>query len=167
MAKIFPEHLPQSIIDDLLRNAERRVYEQLGKLSDRFTVYYSVPWQSHSGNSGVIDGETDFVIVHPDMGIVILEVKGGDISFDPTENQWFTTGGIKIKDPMDQGRKNHYALLDKLQALPGWDKNRYINIGHAVCFPSVFVKERILKPDLQREIILDRGDLADTECVND
>lgn len=159
MARVFPEHLPQSIIDDPLRKAERSIYEQLGKLSDKFTAYYSVPWQSHLVNSGVIDGEADFVIVHPDMGIVILEVKGGNISFDPTENQWFTTGGIKIKDPLDQGRKNHYALLDKLQALPGWDKNRYINIGHAVSFPSVFVKEKTLKPDLSRDIILDKADL--------
>jgi hypothetical protein len=161
MARIFPEHLPQSIIDDPLRNAERTVYERLGKLSNKFTVYYSVPWQSHLGYSVAIDGEADFVLVHPEIGIIVLEVKGGDISFDPTENQWFTTGGIRIKDPVDQGRKNHYALLEKLQTLPGWDANRYINIGHAVSFPSVFVKEKILKPDLSREIILDRGDLDD------
>lgn len=161
MVKIFPEHLPQSIIDDPLRNAERRVYEQLGKLTDKFTVFYSVPWQSNSINLGVMDGEADFVIVHPEMGIVVLEVKGGEISFDPTKKQWLTTGGIKIKDPVDQARKNHYALLAKLQKLPGWDKNRYINIGHAVCFPSVFVDEKILKPDLSRNIILDKGDLDD------
>ena len=161
MAKVFPEHLPQSIIDDPLRNSERRVYEQLGKLSDKFTVYYSVPWQSHLVSSGVVDGEADFVIVHPDMGIVILEVKGGDVSFNPGENQWLTTGGIKIKDPVEQGRKNHYALLAKLQELPGWDKNRYINIGHAICLPSIFVKEKTLKPDLSRDIILDKGDLDD------
>ena len=161
MAKVFPERLPQSIIDDPLRNAERMVYEQLAKLSDRYTVYYSVPWQSHLKNTGVMDGEADFIVVHPEMGIIVLEVKGGDISFDPAENQWYSTGGIAIKDPIEQGRKSHYMLLEKLQALPGWGASRYINIGHAVCFPSVFVKERILKPDLQREIILDRGDLAD------
>ena len=161
MAKIYPEHLPQSIIDDPLRNAERKVYEQLGELDNKFTVYYSVPWQSHSNYSGVRDGEADFVIVHPDMGVIILEVKGGDISYDPNEGQWYTTSGIKIKDPVEQGRRNHYALLDQLRNLPGWDNSRYINIGHAVCFPTIYVKEKTLKPDLSREIIIDKEDLDD------
>ena len=152
MAKLFPEHLPQSILDDPLRNAESRVYKHLKQLNDKFIVYYSVPWQSQLSSIGIVDGEADFVIVHPDIGILILEVKGGDISYDPNQNQWFTTGGMKIKDPIEQGRKNHYALLEKFQALPGWDKSRYINIGHAVCFPSVYVKEKSLKPDLSPSV---------------
>lgn len=161
MAKIFPERLPQSVLNDPFRSAERKVYERLGKLSDKFTVYYSVPWQTHSGITGVKDGETDFVIVHPEYGVVILEVKGGDIAYDASRNQWLTTGGIEIKDPVEQGRKSKYALLEKLQALPSWDPSRFINIGHAVCFPTVNVKERSVKPDLPREIILDRKDLDD------
>lgn len=68
-------------------------------------------------------------------------------------------GWDKHQRPGGAGPQSQYALLDRFQALPGRDANRYLNIGHAVCFPSVYVKERTLKPDIQREILLDRGDL--------
>ena len=78
MAKIYPERLPVSIHDDPKRNAERRVYAALKSLSSPYLVFYSVHWQTISNYRGMEEGEADFVITHPDKGIVVLEVKGGE-----------------------------------------------------------------------------------------
>jgi hypothetical protein len=43
--RIYPEHLPQSVLNDPQRSAECKVYDALHKMQDDFTVFYSVGWQ--------------------------------------------------------------------------------------------------------------------------
>ena len=124
MARIYPERLPESITSDPGRQAECRVYSLLKTLPDRYMIFYSVHWQAHTTTWGVSEGEADFFIVHPDMGIIVLEVKGGGIRYDASTDQWYShsEGGnvYPIKDPIDQGRRNHYNLQKKLETLPVW-----------------------------------------------
>jgi len=166
MAKIYPEHLPESIVSDPGRQAECKVYALLKTLPDRYTVFYSVHWQTGSKTWGVSEGEADFIIVHPDRGIIVLEVKGGGIRYDAVNNQWYShsVGGnvYPIKDPIEQGRRNHYNLLKKLEALPGWHVGP-INISHAVCFPDTYTRGKNLKPDLPIEMVIDRQGLEDIQ----
>jgi len=166
MAKIFPEHLPETILSDPKRKAEIIMYDALSTMESRFSVFYSVAWQAR--RDGITrDGEADFVIVHPDWGILILEVKGGGVEYHADTREWFTVDrdGIhhKIHDPVEQAKKSHYTLLDKLCDLPGWDKNRYVRIGHAVCFPHIPVPANSPKWDLPRQIIIDHNDIAEIE----
>ena len=50
--------------------AERRLYEGfLKQLDDQYVVYHSVDWVL-AGRDGPIQGEADFVIVHPEDGLV-------------------------------------------------------------------------------------------------
>lgn len=70
MAKIFPERPPQSIIDDPLRSAELRVFQVLKTLPEKFRIFYSMHWQDHHLDFGAREGEADFVIVHPDFGVI-------------------------------------------------------------------------------------------------
>jgi hypothetical protein len=118
MAKIYPERPPQSIIDDPFRNAEMKVFNVLKTLPERYRVFYSMHWQDFNEESGVQEGEADFVIAHPDMGVIVLEVKGGGISYDAEFDQWFSQSrdGVshKIKDPVGQGRRNHYEIRRNL-----------------------------------------------------
>ena len=163
MARIYPVFLPPSITEDPGRKAEWRVYSALKTLPDKYTVFYSVYWQKLADQWAAREGEADFVIVHPEQGIVILEVKGGGILYKPDVNEWYSyeRNGTPhlIKDPVEQGRKSHYALLDQLKSLPGWLPT-YINIGHAVCFPDIFLNsDQSLKPDLPRALILDSRDV--------
>lgn len=166
MARIYPEHLPESITSDPGRQAECKVYSLLKTLPDRYVVFYSVHWQAHSATWGVSEGEADFFIVHPDMGIIVLEVKGGGIRYDAFNDQWYShsEGGnvYPIKDPIEQGRRNHYNLLKKLEALPGWPVGA-INIWHAVCFPDTYTRGKNLKPDLPIEMVIDRQGLEDIQ----
>ncbi len=166
MAKIFPEHLPETILNDPKRKAEIRMYDALATMESKILVFYSVAWQAR--RDGVArDGEADFVIVHPDWGIIVLEVKGGGIEYHADSGEWFTVdrNGLhhKIHDPVEQAKKSHYTLFEKLCDLPGWDRNRYVNIGHAVCFPNIHVPANSLKLDLPRQIIIDHDDIQEIE----
>jgi hypothetical protein len=78
---MYPRRLPQSTLDDPSRAAERKVYAGLEKdLDDAYSVYYSVAWLSKTQRGTAHDGEVDFVIAHPDEGVLLLEVKGGRVT---------------------------------------------------------------------------------------
>ena len=165
MARIYPERPPESIIGDPRRNAELKVFQALSDLPNSYRVFYSMHWQGHSHNWGINEGEADFIIVHPDMGIIILEIKGGGITYDASTGEWFSQSRDgrthRITDPIDQGRRNHYEIKRKLENLPGWP-SRKLNIWNAVCFPDIYLKSgQFLKPDLPREIIIDAEDMND------
>ena len=63
--------------------AERRLYEGfLAQLDDEYVVYHSVDWVL-AGPNGPDEGEADFVVTHPELGLLALEVKGGRLHYDP------------------------------------------------------------------------------------
>jgi len=166
MARIYPERLPEHILSNPRRAAERAVFEALTQLPDSFSVYYSVAWLSRRLTGDAQDGEADFVVAHPELGVLVLEVKGGSIAYDAATGQWSSVNRhgevFHIKDPAAQARTNKYALLQKLQDMPGWSAE-WLTIGHAVVFPDTIVTNVQLRPDLPKEIILDGNSLTATE----
>ena len=167
MAICFPERLPSSITDDPSRAAECKVFDSLSQLSSKFTVFYSVAWQVRSLRNGARDGEADFIVAHPDLGVMIIEVKGGGIQYKSHEQQWYSTDRYNIqhpiKDPVQQARNSKGALLDKLRDLPDW-RDGWLTVGYMICFPDI-VYSTSLRPDLSREIVLDSGDLSNVEDI--
>src|SRR5438046_7289622 len=98
MVHIIVDHIGSEVKSP----AERRLYEMFRvQLSDEWTVFHHVPWQIRDLQGGARDGEADFVIAHPDQGILILEVKGGNIRYDGATKQWYSND-YEIKDPFDQ-----------------------------------------------------------------
>ena len=164
MAKIYPQRPSQSIIEDPKRSAEMKVFQVLKDLPDRYEIFYSMSWQDFSTQTGFYEGEADFVIIHPEKGIIILEVKGGAILYKAEVDKWYSQDREgdyhEIKDPVAQARKSHYEIKKKLENLPGWSF-RKLNIWHAVCFPNVYLRNESLKADLPREAIIDADDLND------
>ena len=80
MAVMIPERVPEHVRADAKRAAELRVYETLSdELDDRWTVFGWVTWVCRRSGGGHRDGEADFVVAHPDLGALVLEVKGGVI----------------------------------------------------------------------------------------
>lgn len=163
MAKIHPEQFPLQAQADPKRSTERRVYDVLSILPDGYTVFYSASWQVRNPHSGAQDGEADFIVAHPDQGVVILEVKGGRIRYDAGEGQWYSLDRNEvehpIKDPVQQARNSKGALLSKLRELPGWD-SRYLTIAYMVVFPDVVAGSSALRPDLPRELLIDSTDMS-------
>lgn len=91
--------------------SEIKVINALKPLSG-LVVLHSVVWQSRR-NHKQSDGEADFIVVDPNQGILVLEVKGGDIEID--SGVWYSTDKHtirhKIKDPFQQAKDSKHALL--------------------------------------------------------
>jgi hypothetical protein len=161
MAQMYPNELSL----DTHSAAERKLYKAFrDELDQSYTVFHSVAWQSLDGEGRPRDGEADFVIAHPQRGILVLEAKGGAIEYDPSTDCWTSTSRhgqvYEIRDPFAQVRYSKYALEERLQIMLHRPARR-INIGHAVAFPDVVVGAALLGPDQPRRIILDKADLAD------
>jgi len=160
MARMYPNQL----IPDTVSDAERRLYEAFrDKLESDYTIFHGVAWQSLDTEGRPRDGEADFVIAHPQRGILVMETKGGGIRYNPSTERWTSTDRhgrtFDIKDPFAQARHGKYALQDQLQLTLNRPAHS-INIGHAVAFPDVVVKGDWLGSDKPRQIILDATDLA-------
>jgi len=150
---------PEPMHPDTPSHAERKLYAAFqSQLPDDYVVFHSVCWQVRDTRSGVRDGEADFVIAHPDSGILIVEIKGGRIRYDGRTGQWFSNEN-DIKDPFKQGREGKHSLLGKLKERPYW-RRRWVTVGYAAAFPDVKVKGD-LRLDAPRELILDASDMAD------
>lgn len=68
---------PTEIIETGIVNAEKKLYLALkDQLGDDYTVFHSLEWVSTRGDFQPL-GEIDFLIFHPEMGILVCEVKGG------------------------------------------------------------------------------------------
>jgi len=139
MAVMWPRVLPEWVMQDPRRSAEREVYRQLQLvLNEDWTVYYSRPWWGITPRGGEIDGEADFVVVHPGLGVLFIEVKGGGIEYDSKSDTWFSTdrNGVRhrIKDPIQQAMSSKHRLLDKFKSAKGWPNHR-VRLRHGVIFP--------------------------------
>lgn len=162
MAKCLPP--PERAVS--ASNAELKLLQRLEQqLSDEYTVLHSVAWISKPNGTGPRDGEADLLICHPRDGILVVEVKGGRVTLDYQTNEWISKDGSgkvhPIKNPFQQARRAKYALLEKLNEYPPWQRLRVgrVNLGHAAFFPDVGDAQKLRGPDAPTEIIGDREDM--------
>jgi hypothetical protein len=163
MATIWPRLLPAAIRSESRRAAEIRVYDALtAQLGAGWTAFYSRPWLGETSTGAEIDGESDFIVAHPDHGALFIEVKGGAITYEPAEDRWTSTDryGIRhrIKNPVKQASDSKHALLKKVQAERGWPKG-FFRFRHGVIFPDVQAVPHNMGPDKPRELFATRPDL--------
>jgi len=132
MARMFPEIGPQNTGSP---KAEPDIYWRLSRqLSDEFTVIHSLPWLASVAkeidNRSVPTGEIDFLVLHQELGILAIEVKGGILTHDRTEFVYKKTG--QRIDPIRQIRRGSHALSEWLHqsGCGGW------KIGYCVIFPN-------------------------------
>src|SRR6266496_6179005 len=156
MARMYPSHLDP----ETKSAAEETLYHAFqAQLDDSYLVFHQVHWLALDKQKRPRDGEADFVIVHPERGILVLEVKGGGIRRDFRLRQWTTIGTTgeehAIKNPVEQAKESKFVLLDYLKLRI----KHYVNLGHAVAFPDVIVGETLLGVDIPRAIVLDATDI--------
>lgn len=138
MARMIPDVDPEQ----LEHTSEEPVYRALrDQLGDDFVVLHSYPWLRPSRDEGgLVEGEADFVLLHPELGVLVLEVKGGaSISYDGHE--WSRETGAdrrKFQDPFLQASRNMHALLKIIEGRSGGRiKKSDFTWGYAVAFPHV------------------------------
>jgi hypothetical protein len=156
MAKMYPKVLPDYIRSNPLRSAECHVYDGFeAQLEDAYHVFYSSPWLGLTEDGQEIDGEADFTIAHEDYGMLVVEVKGGQITIEEDTRQWFSEDRhgyvFKIKNPVIQAMKGKHQLLIKLNESPDW-QSKFINAKHSVILNDTHRLNRAPGPDMPLKV---------------
>ena len=148
---------------------EAKVLLAFHSLRDDFRIYHRKSWYSFDSpdgsREGVCEGEADFLVLHPDLGMLVLEVKGGRIAFDGRTGAWTSTardGRVHdIKDPFKQAQRSDWAIFDKAAALSfeGQAMPEFVH-GHAVVFPDCDFTSGGDGVSAPRELVIDAGDLT-------
>ena len=143
---VFPSEAPRPSRSQ----AELRVWERLKKqLPDGWTAWHSL--RVKEGNTYL--GEADFVLAHPQRGLLVLEVKGGTV--EQRDGHWLSNGTALEHAPLDQARDFLSSLVKRLGELrcqpPAW--------GAAVALPDVDLDGQPTQDDLAG-VVLGRNHLA-------
>ena len=126
---MFPKYFPKEWMTEPKRKAEKIVYQALQlKLSKVAKIFYNRNWTNEEG----YDGEADFIIAMKNFGIIVAEVKGGEVKYNANYDLWTTTNDIKIKNPIEQAKKSKYFILNQLR-----EHNEKPFIIHICIFPSI------------------------------
>jgi hypothetical protein len=142
---------------------EKDVFEALSKLPSDVYVLHSLRWVGRTQRSAS-QGEADFVILDPRKGILVLEVKSGNISYH--DRLWYqentATGVTKImQDPEEQASRSKFLLLEALHGkIP---HKEFCLVCHAVWFPKAPVDRSKMPLNLPPAIVLDAVDLENAE----
>ncbi len=153
MALMYPPEMPP--IDDKRNTAEPLLYALFrDELPDDFRVFHSVAWLKRDENKSHVEGEADFVIVHPRLGFVAIEAKSGGVYLK--DGEWFYGSGRPMgKNPAKQASDFKYHLLNLLRNKQGWQKTRFHGT-HAVAFPDVTITTEQLGTNLHNYMVLDQ-----------
>lgn len=168
MARMIPM-LDDERLQDLQSRAEARFYEVCrDQLPADVLVIYSASWLYRNDRGRVTEGEADFTFVSPAFGVLIIEVKGGGVTFNPATGLWSSrdrNGRLNLlkKDPFKQAQAERHSILDQIKGHANWQQfgGGDFAIGHAVFFPDIHDAAPLVGPDRPLRIIGVNADLAD------
>ncbi|MFA7573654.1 MAG: NERD domain-containing protein/DEAD/DEAH box helicase, partial [Lutispora sp.] len=155
MARMIPDSLE---FENCKSNGEKRIFDALKeKLPQDWVVIYSLRWVNiYNERSRKSNGEGDFLIISPKYGILVIEVKGGEINCK--DKSWMSKdqNGItnNIQDPEKQANDTMYEIIGLL-------KTKGINgyVCSAVWFPDTIIEKINLPLSMPPHIVLDMRSL--------
>lgn len=165
MATMFPEHYHED--PDSPSPAERKLFHAFkSQLPAEYTVFHARTWHALNDHGAARDGEADFVIAHPELGILVVEAKSGGVECDAKGGSWHAVGlgghrGREIDNPVKQGARNKGTLVRLLTSLPA-GRDRWWSVGWAVAFPDVTFDRAVA--GLPESLVLDRRSLNNLEA---
>ena len=139
-ARTFPEQPTFATVSE--REVWQRVVKQLGpdcavlanvRLSDRQK-----------------DHEADLVVLMPDSGVVVVEVKGSHVWVEQGEWSIERDGAATRIHPVDQARDAQYALRHYVETDPRWGSRTRVRWGHHVVLARTSVADDFALPDAPR-----------------
>ena len=86
----MPEFIPPLPKDFHGSMGEKIVYDAFRTLPDHYMVFHSFAWTEEENKSFHKQGEADFLVYDPSRGLLVIEVKSGEITIENEE--WFQTG---------------------------------------------------------------------------
>ena len=166
MAIMFPSY-DENALEQVLSRAEREVYRAFrDQVTKDLIVVHSLDLVGGAAGGAKRDLEADFVVFDPEHGFLVVEVKGGGISFDAVCGEWSSLdrhrNHHKIKDPLSQAKVAKYEILRHLKASRTWPHERMPRIGtaHAALLVDLDDVNPLVGPGRPRELLGSRGDLA-------
>ena len=86
-------------------------------------MHYDSPFHEVDALGREHDGQSDFIIMHPDYGILFIEVKGGGVEYDP-HRHWTSIDAnnfkFAINDPIQQAQRAQYAFRSHIEGSREW-----------------------------------------------
>jgi len=145
--------------------SEAKVYRALQALPDEYRVYHALShYAGPSAGRAVREGESDFLVLHPEHGLLVVEVKGGGIRYDGRERRWSSVGsdGVEhpIQDPFAQAQRNVKTLMAEIQRRSPPTVPTSFAHGSAVAFPDCDYAPPNEPINAPADLVLDASDLA-------
>lgn len=111
------------------------------------------------------DHEADLVVLMPDVGILVLEVKGGSVHVAPDDVDghawWIQRQGVARRiHPVDQVRATKHSLRRYVEQHPRGGVIRRVGWGHGLVTPYASFDPDFTVPELPRWALHEKDDLA-------
>lgn len=141
------------------RRAEVFVYDLLRQLPNDYHIIHSVHWEVDASHGRTERGEADFILAHPVLGWLVIEVKGGLVKYVPEkgllshDKEGNVRGGAKCA--WAQSENAMHTLTTALHSRAGWRHSR-VNRTHVVAMPDT-----TLTPDAELPSMFERALLLD------
>jgi hypothetical protein len=125
VGQLIPEDLS---LDAIANRAEREVVAAFcDQLLDSWFVIPNLGMRSEER-----DHEADIVLLHHDLGVVVVEVKGHRMAI--RDGVWVGEEGTPLKpQPIDQAKRNAYELRRHLRKLPGLE---HVEVEYGIALPN-------------------------------
>ena len=132
---------PPVISPDVKSTAEKRIFEWFKNApgTDNWIVLHSLGIAAHNK---VIYGETDFLVLAPNLGVFALEVKGGRVRRE--NGKWYFTDrygheNSKSRGPYDQAKDGIFSIVESIKSRLDAPHQHLKNIffGYGVMFPDI------------------------------
>jgi hypothetical protein len=158
MAKMFPAAIAPN---EIRSRVEPALYDLFRSgLPSEFTVVHGARWYLPCGAMTTTggNGEADFIILHPQLGILVVEAKAGSLQYSAATGKWTVDGGTGApkrtkRGPLEQAESNRHALETALRrAFPGMPR---IVFGFAVAMPECLYDSDLELIGLPKALFLD------------
>lgn len=104
------------------------------------------------------DHEADLVVLMPESGVVVVEVKGSHVWVE--NGEWFIQRKTANRIyPVDQARDAQYALRNYVESDPRWGSRTRVRWGHHVVLACTDLDDNFATPDLPRWRVSGSNDL--------
>jgi len=143
---------------------QRLVAALVAQLPERFLLLPALRFlRPASGPHPAHEGDADVLVLDPDRGFIVIEVKGGGIGRD--DGGWYSIDQFghrhEIKDPGKLAQNAAHAITETLRGhrefkLP----NKSPAFGWGVCFPDISTDGSDLGAALPDTVVIDAGTLG-------
>ena len=170
MARVFPEGVAHAKNPNKTEQKLAALF--VSALPESYQVLANVELYPTEDYWDDTRGEADFVIFHPQASVIVLEVKGGSLTFNKDMHRWeavyFNGNQSKVVDPFEQARLHAAAVLHTLIHSPMTRPyaSQY-RVSYAVWVPYMhWDKENpSAASDIPNHLLLDKNDLQQPEVA--